>query len=173
MSLFLVGMRGAGKSAAGALAGARLGVPFSDVDQAIEQRAGRSVASIFATHGEAAFRALERELLRELLPRPAALVALGAGAVADPEARAALRRYGRVVWLTARTEVLHARIRGSARPALSALAPREELAALAAEREPLYRQCADAQVDTSTLTLEEVAHVIEQLWTALPHHQLR
>jgi len=173
MSLFLVGMRGAGKSAAGALAAARLGVPFVDVDQAIAERAGTSIAVIFATRGEAAFRAFERELVHEIVPGPAALVALGAGAVADPEARAAIRRHGRVVWLTARSDVLHARIRGSARPALSALDPSEEVAILAAEREPLYRQCADAQVDTSALALEEVAHVIEQFWTALPHHQLR
>ena len=169
MSLFLVGMRGAGKSAAGALAGARLGVPFVDVDRAIEQSAGTSIA----TQGEAAFRALERQLLREILPRPVTLVALGAGAVAEPEARTALRRYGRVVWLTARHDVLHARIRGSDRPALSGLGARDEIAALAVEREPLYRQCADAQVGTSALALEEVAHVIQRFWTALPHHQLR
>ena len=173
MSLFLVGMRGAGKSAAGALAGARLGVPFVDVDRAIEQSAGTSIATIFATQGEAAFRALERQLLREILPRPVTLVALGAGAVAEPEARTALRRYGRVVWLTARYDVLHARIRGSDRPALSGLGARDEIAALAVEREPLYRQCADAQVGTSALALEEVAHVIQRFWTALPHHQLR
>jgi shikimate kinase len=173
MSLFLVGMRGAGKSAAGSLAGVRLGVPFVDVDEAIEQRSGTSIAKIFATRGEAAFRALERQLLRELLPRPATLVALGAGALADRETRAALRYYGRVVWLTACHEVLLARIRGSDRPALSGRDPSDEIAALAVEREPLYRQCADARVDTSALALEEVAHVIEQFWTALPHHQLR
>ncbi|HEV8325588.1 MAG TPA: shikimate kinase, partial [Myxococcota bacterium] len=56
----LAGMPGTGKSRAGALAAARLGRPFADVDRAVEAAAGgRSVAEIFAAEGEAGFRARE------------------------------------------------------------------------------------------------------------------
>jgi shikimate kinase len=173
MSLFLVGMRGAGKTSSGALAAARLGVPFADLDQLVERRAGVSIATLFATRGAQAFRELETAVALEVLPRPGQLVALGAGAVASPQVRAALRGHGRVVWLTASSEILRARIGGSARPSLTGLDPAEELATIGTMREPLYRQCADQRLDTSALEPEAVAHVIEQLWTSLPHHQLR
>ena len=172
MSLFLVGMRGAGKTTAGALAASRLGVPFVDADLAIEQRVGMGIEAMFAHQGEASFRGLETELLLEILPRPGQLVSLGAGAAASPEVQAALYARGRVVWLFARVEVLQRRIRGSPRPSLTGLDPVEEVEIVATRREPLYRQCADVRIDTSALSLEEVAHVIEQLWTSLPHHQL-
>jgi len=179
MSLFLIGLRGSGKSTAGRLAAARLDVPFLDSDRIVEDRAGRSVAELLSGEGEASFRTREREVLLEVLPRPGQIVATGGGCVLDPEVRAALRRSGRVLWLDAPLPVLQERLnrdaaQGASRPPLTDSGDAAaELPELLARRAPLYRQCADEIVETGDRSLEEVAHVIEQLWHVLPHHDLR
>ena len=79
--LALVGFMGSGKTVVGALVAERSGVPFFDLDHMIEHEAGMSIAEIFATSGEPAFRALEKRVLPRALQR-GAVVALGGG-VAD------------------------------------------------------------------------------------------
>ncbi len=90
--IVLVGFMGAGKSTVGSLLAARLGLPFTDSDQVIEQRAGRPVRQIFAEDGEPAFRALEHQVIAELLDGPAVVLALGGGAAEHPGTRALLAR---------------------------------------------------------------------------------
>ncbi len=113
---------GSGKSTIGPLVAERLGVPLVDVDAEIEARAGVSIAALFAHRGEAAFRAIEAEVVRELAAREGVL-ALGGGAVADEGTRALLLRHGVVVTLTAPLETLTARIAASGRPLERELAP--------------------------------------------------
>lgn len=174
MSLFLIGMRAVGKSAVGALAARRLGVRHVDSDAVIEERAGLTVADLFRELGEGRFRSIERELLLEVLPRPGQLVSTGGGCVLDPEVRAALREHGCVVWLRAPVAVLRRRIgSGRGRPSLTGGDPREELEELLAAREALYRECAQTTVETGKRSIDEVARVIEQLWSFLPDHDLR
>lgn len=173
MSLVLIGMRGAGKSSAGALAARRLGLSFLDSDRLVEERGGLPVHEIFARRGEAAFRMLEREVLLEVLPRSGALIATGGGAVMDSVVREAFRAHGFVLWLTAPATVLAGRIEGSLRPSLTGADPREELASLLENREPHYLSCADETVETDGKSLEEVADVIQHLWQNRPRHHLR
>ncbi|HWP34554.1 MAG TPA: shikimate kinase, partial [Thermodesulfobacteriota bacterium] len=90
-NLVLVGLMGAGKSAVGRALAARLGRPFVDTDALVEARAGRPIPAIFAAGGEAAFRALEREVVAEVASRGGQVIATGGGAVVDPASRAALR----------------------------------------------------------------------------------
>jgi shikimate kinase len=90
--IVLVGFMGAGKSTVGSLLADRLGLPFTDSDQVIEQRAGRPVRQIFAEEGEPAFRALEHQVIAEILDGPARVLALGGGAVEHPGTRALLTR---------------------------------------------------------------------------------
>ena len=71
---------GSGKSTVGRLVAARAAVPHRDLDSLIEMRCGMTVADIFAQQGEAAFRALESEMLPEAL-QPVVVVSLGGGAV--------------------------------------------------------------------------------------------
>lgn len=73
---------GSGKSVVGALVAALAGAPFHDLDLMVEDEAGMLIPEIFATHGEAAFRALETAILPGAL-EPGAVVALGGGAVMD------------------------------------------------------------------------------------------
>jgi shikimate kinase len=85
--IVLVGFMGAGKTTVGHLLAKRLGLPFSDSDEAIEQHAGRSIPQIFAEDGEPAFRALEHQVIAELLDGPALVLALGGGAPEHPGPR--------------------------------------------------------------------------------------
>ncbi|MYK87134.1 MAG: hypothetical protein F4018_01595, partial [Acidobacteria bacterium] len=85
--VFLVGFMAAGKSTVARALGARIDWRVEDVDSRIEARERRAVADIFATHGEARFRAVERAVLRELLPMRHTVVATGGGTFADPANR--------------------------------------------------------------------------------------
>ena len=88
--IVLVGFMGAGKTTVGTLLAARLGLPFADSDQVLEDRAGRPIRQIFAEDGESAFRALEYEVIAGLLDGPPMVLALGGGAPGHPPTRARL-----------------------------------------------------------------------------------
>ncbi len=145
---------GAGKSTVGRLLARRLGVAFADSDDVIEQRAGRPPREIFATQGEPAFRALERDVVRDLVaPGGPGVVALGGGAVEDPSTREVLRR-ARVVHL----EVSFARVmtrvgHDPRRPVLA----RPDLPEVFAARQEAYRAVAEVTVSTDALAPAQVA----------------
>ena len=144
--IVLVGAPGSGKSTVGPLLAEVLGVPYADVDAVIEERAGKSVAEIFADDGEPAFRAVEEAVTVELLPGSGVL-ALGGGAVMSATTRSALRGH-RVVWLqvSAATAVKRVGL-NEARPLLLGNV-RGRLIKLLNERTPLYAEVATATVDT-------------------------
>jgi shikimate kinase/3-dehydroquinate synthase len=138
----LIGFMGAGKTTLGAEAAERLGRPFLDVDRELEKSIGRSLPTVFEELGEAQFRVLEAEKTLEALSGgPTALLALGGGAVTSAQVRAVLRERALTVLVDVDVETAWARTRDSARP----LARDEtRFNALYAERQPLYRECADA-----------------------------
>lgn len=85
-----VGFMGAGKSTTAKLTARRLGATWFDTDDVIVQRCGRSIPELFAAGEQDRFRALEREVIAELLAGPPAVLSLGGGALEDPDTRAAL-----------------------------------------------------------------------------------
>jgi shikimate kinase len=97
--IVIVGFMGAGKSTVGCLLAGKLGLPFADIDEVIEQRTGCLVREIFETGGEPAFRALEHEITTELLAGPDAVLALGGGAVQHPATRQSLLGASHVIYL--------------------------------------------------------------------------
>ncbi|MBP1633925.1 MAG: aroK [Acidobacteria bacterium] len=97
--IYLVGFMGAGKTTVARALGRRLGWRVEDIDETIEARERAAVAAIFARHGEPYFRAIEREVLRSLLPLRQVVVATGGGTFADAENRADIVSDGAVVWL--------------------------------------------------------------------------
>lgn len=97
--LFLVGFMAAGKSTVAALLAARTGRPFVELDSVVEERAGRSIADIFAEQGERRFREYEAEALAGLDGAPPSIVATGGGAFLAAANRRLMGRLGRTVWL--------------------------------------------------------------------------
>ena len=153
----LVGMMGAGKSTVGRRVAVKLGRPFADTDALIEAREGQSIAELFATRGEPAFRDLEAAALRELVLGPELLVlATGGGAVVRPANRALLREHATVVWLRASAGVLAHRVRQDGSRPLLADDPRAAIDRLLAEREPWYREVADHVVDVDHVDKRDV-----------------
>ncbi len=145
MDVVLVGLPGSGKSAVGRRLAHRHEARFIDLDDAIEKSAGMPIPEIFATRGEAGFRALEREAVEALGPAdPSAairtVVATGGGAVVDPRNRWALYRGRLPVWLDVRPEVLAQRLRRSpnVRPLIAGRDPMGTIRDLARDRERFY-----------------------------------
>ena len=144
----LVGMMGSGKSSVGKRLAARLGVAFRDTDTEIEQVAGCSVAEIFETLGEPAFRDGERKVIARLLQEPPHVLATGGGAFIDHDTRAEIRAQAVSVWLRAPIELLLARVgRRDSRPLLRHGDLRATLEELLHVREPIYAE-ADVVVDS-------------------------
>ncbi len=152
-NLVLVGPTGAGKTSIGRRLAERFGLTFVDVDQHVEQAAGNSIARMFETLGEAAFREREHEALAELLAGEGRLVSTGAGAVLDPTNRALIRSRGYVVHLhVGVAEQLRRLARDTSRPLLRADDRATTLHAMAQARTSLYRELADLSIDTDSLT---------------------
>jgi shikimate kinase len=139
--IVLIGFMGAGKSTIGPLLAQKLGWQFLDADAAIESRAGKSVAEIFAQHGESAFRALEAESIRDQAHRHNLVLALGGGALESAATRELLASLDQtcVLFLDAPLEVLVTRCLqqpgGAERPVL---ADRDRLLARFNARLPYY-----------------------------------
>jgi shikimate kinase len=166
VSITLVGFMGTGKSSVGRSLADRLNREFVDTDAMIEGALGRSIAEIFAESGEATFREEERTAIAAAVASPGCVIAAGGGAMLDPENVAALRAAGIILCLTARPDLILARIGSTdSRPLLAGAG--DSLAAveaLLAERAPRYA-LADYSLDTSDLTLEAV---VDCLCTRLP-----
>jgi shikimate kinase len=152
----LVGLPGAGKSAAGRLAAEALGCSFCDLDARVEAGTGMSITELFARRGERAFRDAEREELGRALAEPAQVVAAGGGWAAQPGNLERARGRAVTVHLVCAPETAAARLVGAGdRPLLTG-----DLAAglrrLAADRAAYYAR-ADAAVPTDGRTVEAVA----------------
>lgn len=164
-NLILIGFMGTGKSTVARFCAQKLGWVFTDTDLLIELRLQSKIADVFLQHGEAYFRRIELETLREVLQGSGQAVATGGGIVTQPEALALLEQSrtsgSRVVWLQARPEVILQRVGSSpTRPLLNTSSPMESILDLLAKREKLYRQAADYAVDTSDLTIDQVVDSI-------------
>jgi len=174
-AVVLVGMMGSGKSTVGRLLARRMDAAFTDLDDLIAERAGRSCADVLRAEGETSFRRLERSALRAWLDcfeGRRAVLASGGGAVLLESSRKLLRqRRCTTVWLMAAPESLAERLGrcpGAGRPLLHSTEGLADvtrrLAELLAERRSAYAEAADLSVDTSGL---DPSAVVERLLASL------
>lgn len=162
-NVFLIGPMGVGKSTVGRHLARTLQKTFVDSDKVIEERTGASISLIFEIEGEGGFRLRESQIIDELTQRQNQVVATGGGAVLREENRCHLRERGLVVYLRAPLELLVERTsRDHSRPLLANTDPRQRLAALMKEREPLYRETADLIIETGNRTVRQVVSLIRQ-----------
>jgi shikimate kinase len=155
----LIGPPTAGKSSVGALLAAELGVPFADTDDLVAAAAGKPVGDIFVDDGESVFRELERAAVArglEATGQDGGVLALGSGAVLDPDVRRMIA--GRlVVYLEAGFATVAKRA-GLDRPRVVIPGnPRGRLRAMLEERHPVYAELAAITVPTDDMAPEEVA----------------
>ncbi|HEX5958529.1 MAG TPA: helix-turn-helix transcriptional regulator [Hyphomicrobiaceae bacterium] len=155
--LALVGLRGAGKTTLGERAAEALGVPFVELDREVERASGMELSEIFATHGQAMYRRLERQCLETVIARfDRAVIATGGSLVTDPATYDLLLSSCFVVWLSAAPHEHMGRVlaQGDLRPMAEGPQAMDDLKAILESRTALYAK-ADAEVATSGKTEDE------------------
>jgi shikimate kinase len=162
MNIVLIGYRASGKTSAGRELARFLGRPFFDSDRMIFAKTGRTIPEIVEASGWKAFREVEKTVIAELSGLDEAVIALGGGAVMDPENVAMLGERGRFVWLQADARVLAHRMgkeqNGVAqRPSLTGAGTLAEIEEVLAKRLPVYGAVAHVVVDTAGKDLAGIA----------------
>jgi len=156
-NIFLVGPMGAGKSTVGRQLAKSLGRDFYDTDKEIEKRTGVSISWIFEMEGETGFRSREQKVLDDLTSLKDIVLATGGGAILSEENRRYLRSRGQVIYLSASVEQLFRRTsKDKNRPLLQTDDPKQQITALLALRDPLYREVADIELRTGEQSIQHV-----------------
>src|SRR5688500_11520001 len=170
MSIVLIGYRGSGKTTVGRRLADRWWQEFVDTDEMVVRAAGKTIREIFEQGGEAAFRELEAAAVREASAMSERVIALGGGALGREENRRVLKEAGHhMIYLRCEPEELIRRIQsdpssGDARPSLTDLGGSiEEVKAVLAEREPVYRAAMTAELEVTHLTPQEAVVYIVRL----------
>jgi len=158
----LIGFMGAGKTSVGKAQAARLGMEFVEMDDLIEQAAGKPIPDIFRDASEIGFREIEIEVTKQAAKETGRVIACGGGAVLNKINIDRLRETSRTVYLTASPAAVLRRTAGdpTERPLLKVDNPKQRIRELMAERRPFYERAADITVHTSLLTPEGVADEI-------------
>lgn len=156
--LYLVGFMGAGKTTVARAIGKLTGWRVEDIDQRIEAREHRTVASIFSQQGEPYFRQLERLALGELLPLRHVVIATGGGTFVEPDNRALMLADGAVAWLDLSLAQVIERVPADGRRPLAS--DRAQMEQLFARRQLAYAE-AHVRVDASRPVPEVVGRLLE------------
>ena len=161
-NIILIGMPGCGKTTLARASGEALGLAWYDCDALIEEKAGMSVAEVFATWGESAFRTMETAALIALCKHENSVIATGGGCVTRAENYDILHESGTLVWLERDLDKLPT----EGRP----LSMKKDVRTLYQEREALYRRFADARVDNNG-TIEETVRQIKALFESTEYRR--
>ncbi|MBK9443545.1 MAG: shikimate kinase [Comamonadaceae bacterium] len=156
-----MGLPGSGKSTVGRQLARRMRMPFLDSDHVIEQRLDCSIREFFEREGEARFRDIEAEVIDELTQQPAGVLSTGGGVVLRQANRHHLRERTQVVYLNSTPDELFRRLRHDKnRPLLQVADPLSRLRDLHAQRDPLYRETAQLDIDTGRPSVASLVNII-------------
>jgi len=162
MNIVLIGYRGTGKSTVANMLSARLGWPTFNMDKAIVEEAGMSIPQIVKIHGWNFFRDLETKIAHQAGKKDRTIIDAGGGVVIRPENVRMLRQNSVVVWLKADPATIISRIKDDTeRPSLTGSKSfLEEVEEVLEERTPMYKKASDFEVETGSISPEEVTERI-------------
>ena len=162
--IVLIGPMGVGKTTVGRILAKQLDFDFIDTDQRLEKITGASISWIFDIEGEEGFRKREQQLIQELTGISEAVIATGGGAILLSENRFNLKNNGIVIYLKGKVETLYERTRlDNNRPLLEAANPKETIEKILREREHLYVETADFEIEIDGRSAEYIVTQISGL----------
>lgn len=156
--VFLIGFMGAGKSTVARKLARSIGLSSVDMDIYLERREGKTIKDIFAESGEEAFRAIETDVLRELIAKEPLIISCGGGVVTRPENRKLLHENGFVINLN--VDVMEASERISNKSSRPLFQDLEAAQALAETRRPLYEEAAHITIDTAHKSVGAITYSV-------------
>lgn len=159
-NIILIGFMGTGKSIVGKKLSHMLKMNYIDTDEVIEKSEGKSIPDIFKQLGEDHFRSVESRTVTALQDYDNFIIATGGGIVLKPENVEKLKNTGYLVLLTAAPEVIFDRVKGYQHRPLLSDKPQKRIIELLGKRNPIYRSVADIIIDTSNMSVDEVAREI-------------
>jgi shikimate kinase/3-dehydroquinate synthase len=166
-NLVITGFSGTGKSLVAKEVARGLNWNFIDTDDEIVKQSGKPIAEIFRQDGEARFRELERDTIRKACQQLQTVIAIGGGAIVDPQNYELLVKTGLIVCLEAKPETIYERLFREAagspetevRPLLANDNPLQRIKQLKASRQPYYANV-DWTVHTDDLNISQVAEEV-------------
>ena len=162
-NVVLIGFMGCGKSTIGIKLSYRFRRVVEDTDKLIERRQKRSISDIFAMEGEAYFRDLETQTLKDLTTEKGSkIISVGGGTPVREENRKLLKKLGTVVYLRVQPETVCERLKGdTTRPLLQGDNPQEKVRTLMESRKDAYESCADLIIDVDDKDVVQIVDLIE------------
>ena len=162
-NIALIGFMGTGKSTIGKLLAKKLDKTFIEIDQLIEDQAGKPIFKIFEKNGESGFRKLEVEATKKVANKNNVVISCGGGIVLNKINIDRLKKNAIIILLTASPQTILKRTStDSKRPLLNTLDRKKQIINLLNIRDPLYKSAADFTIDTTTLSVDEVVNDIIQ-----------
>ncbi|MFX1255575.1 MAG: shikimate kinase [Promethearchaeota archaeon] len=162
-NIALIGFMGTGKSTIGKLLAKKLDKTFIEIDELIEDQAGKPIFRIFEKNGELEFRKLEIEVTKNVANRNNVVISCGGGIVLNKINIDRLKKNALIILLTASPQTILKRTSNdSKRPLLNTLDRKTQIINLLNSRNPLYKSAADFVIDTTTLSVDEVVNKIVQ-----------
>lgn len=159
-NIYLIGFMGSGKTTIGQLLAEKMGKEFYDIDDLIIARQGKSIYDIFNDHGEAYFRAVETEILREMSEKEGVIVSCGGGIILSEENRTTIKNNSFVIWLYSELNTCINRMKLKTRPLLAVENPFQIAKLIMNQRRKLYFTCSDLVVNSE----RPAAKVMERIY---------
>ena len=160
VDIVLIGPPGSGKSSVGKALSRKLSRPWIDTDTEVESRAGKKISEIFLEDGEATFRALERDVVDQVMGSEAAIVSLGGGSVLNEVSQKRITTAKEVVFLDVSISNAAPRVGFNKDRPLLAINPRQQWLQLMEKRRPIYESLATITVSTDNKKPDQVADEI-------------
>ena len=158
-NLVFLGMMGSGKSSIGNLVSKKLGFPFIDIDNLIEENTGMSISEIFEKEGEDYFRDIEEKITLKFLKKIKNVVSLGGGGFINTKIRKEILRNHFSFWLNWDESILIKRIKNSKKRPLASKSTEQEIKTIINKRKKIYSK-ADFKINCNKLTKSEIVKTI-------------